>query len=94
MQVSCDKGFKKSILARVMVNLIKHKMITREGNSEYRAVLPGLIRELGQVGLNFSAFCVYQKQDTTDMVQTRLNPNEPGYPREKYYKLYKIIFKN
>lgn len=92
MQVSWDKGFEKNILARLTVNLIKYKMITSEGSSKYRAVLPGLIRKLGQVGLNFSECCVYQNQDTTDMVQTRLNPNE--YPREKYCNLHKIVFKN
>lgn len=34
MQVSWDKGFKKNILEKLTVNLIKHKMITREGNSK------------------------------------------------------------
>lgn len=91
MQVSRDKGFKKNILARLTVKLIKHKMITSEGNSKYRAVLPGLIRKLGQVGLNFSECCVYQKQDTTDAVQTSFNPND--YPREKYCNIHKLFFK-
>lgn len=35
MQVSWDKGFKKNILAKITVNLIKHKMITTQGNSKY-----------------------------------------------------------
>lgn len=91
IQVSWEKGFKKNILARLTVNLIKHKMITSEGNSKYKAVLPGLIRKLGQVGLNFSECYVYQKQDATDMVQTKFNPNE--YPREKYCNLHKLFLK-
>lgn len=35
MQVSWDKRFKKNILAKLTVNLVKHKMITSEGNSKY-----------------------------------------------------------
>lgn len=35
MRVSWDKVLKKNILAELTVNLIKHKMITSEGNSKY-----------------------------------------------------------
>lgn len=49
------------------------------------AALPGLIRKLGQVGLNVSECCAYQKEERIDMVQTRLNPKE--YTREKHYNL-------
>lgn len=51
-----------------------------------------LIRKLGQVGLNFSACCSYQKEDRADMVPGKLSPNE--YIGEKYYNLLKIILKD
>jgi len=52
-------------------------------------MLPSLIRKLGQIGLNFSKGCAFQKENGMDMLQNRLNPNE--YTTEKYYSLYKII---
>lgn len=56
------------------------------------ALLPLLIKKLGQFVLNFSECSSYQKEDRADMVPDRLSPNE--YIGEKYYNLLKTILKD